>query len=56
MIKLGTMAKDTGPLFGNNPFFNLNTQMPVHSFFDDLLILVLDKKKDNLTFEPIEYG
>jgi len=30
--------------------------MPVQSFLDDLVILVLDKKKDNLTYEPIEYG
>ena len=30
--------------------------MPVHSFLEDLVILVLDKKKDNLTYEPIEYG
>jgi len=34
-----------------NPIFQLNMQIPVHSYLDDLTIQLMDKKRDENTFE-----
>jgi hypothetical protein len=55
-VRFGSVYKETSPSFSIDPEYRLDGKFPIDKFSNELVIQVLDRQRDQNTYDPIQHG